>query len=61
MNSGQTDIGTSVSAPTGMLIGHFTLAFEDYFGETFTNYVKNSTIKTHPSLISSSAFSSLSG
>merc|ERR1719473_1758536 len=36
MNSGQTDIGGSVSAPTGMLIGHFTLAFEDYFGETFT-------------------------
>merc|ERR1712178_565102 len=36
MNSGQTDIGGSASAPTGMLIGHFTLAFEDYFGETFT-------------------------
>jgi hypothetical protein len=36
MNSGQTDIGGDVSAPTGMLIGHFTLAFEDYFGETFT-------------------------
>merc|ERR1712022_87317 len=36
MNSGQTDIGPDVSAPTGMLIGHFTLAFEDYFGETFT-------------------------
>merc|ERR1711975_177157 len=36
MNSGQTDIGADVSAPTGMLIGHFTLAFEDYFGETFT-------------------------
>merc|ERR1711998_783198 len=36
MNSGQTDIDGTASAPTGMLIGHFTLAFEDYFGETFT-------------------------
>merc|ERR1711881_247389 len=36
INSGQTDIAGSAVPPTGMLIGHFTLAFEDYFGETFT-------------------------
>jgi hypothetical protein len=35
INSGQTEIGSTTSVPTGMLIGHFTLAFEDYFGETF--------------------------
>jgi len=35
INSGQTEIGSATSVPTGMLVGHFSLAFEDYFGETF--------------------------
>merc|ERR1711968_225281 len=35
INSGQTEIGSATSVPTGMLVGHFSLAFEDYFGEKF--------------------------
>merc|ERR1711968_5813 len=35
MNTAQVEYGTSVTGASGMLIGHFALTFEDYFGEKF--------------------------
>jgi len=35
MNTGQVKYGSSVTGASGMLVGHFSLTFEDYFGEKF--------------------------
>merc|ERR1711871_480382 len=35
MNTGQVEYGSVVTGASGMLVGHFSLTFEDYFGEKF--------------------------
>jgi len=35
MNTGQVEYGSAVTGASGMLVGHFSLTFEDYFGEKF--------------------------